>query len=185
MANEDLSALGEAFRGLHPTLVQQEQIFREAGRTVISFSNIESDLTFLFGVLVGADLYTKAVATFEEVKNNFALKLKLIDLMVEKECTEAEKTVWRPISGTISTHKGIRNLIAHQRMSFQIPSDSDQPAASLVVLEPALFSGRKGRKLEGHEIKATADALEPIADRVYEFARDLMLRRAPAAVPGG
>jgi hypothetical protein len=187
MADEnDLSALGEAFRGLHPALVQQEQIYRDAGRAVINFSNIESDLTFLFGVLIGADLYTQAVAVFAEVTNNFALKLKMVDLLVEKECSEQEKAIWRPISGTISTHKGIRNLIAHQRMSFE-PIEGPEPAMSRVVLEPALFgSTKKGRKLEGRQIQATADALEPIADRVYQFARDLMLRRAPNSLrPSG
>jgi hypothetical protein len=181
---EDLSALGNAFQGLHPVLVQQEQIYREAGRAVINFSNIESDLTFLFGVLIGADLYSMAIAAIGDVKNNFALRLKLVDLLVEKECTDQEKERWRPISGTISTHKGIRNLIAHQRMGFE-PIDGPEPAMSRVVLEPALFGlTRKGRKLEGHQIKATADALEPIADRVYEFARDLMLRRAPDSLKG-
>src|SRR5258707_15469076 len=72
---EDLSALGNAFQGLHPVLVQQEQIYREAGRAVINFSNIESDLTFLFGVLIGADLYSMAIAAIGDVKNNFALRL--------------------------------------------------------------------------------------------------------------
>ncbi|WOH53519.1 hypothetical protein [Bradyrhizobium sp. sBnM-33] len=148
------------------------------------FSNIESDLIFLFGVLIGADLYTQAVAVFADV-NNFALKLKMVDLLVEKECSEKEKAIWHPISGTISTHKGIRNLIAHQRMSFE-SIEGPMSAMSRVVLEPTPFgSTKKGRKRERHQIQATADALEPIADRVYQFARDLMLRRAPNSLRAG
>lgn len=97
-----------------------------------------------------------------------------MNVLVEKVGSEEERKVWRAISSTISTHKGIRNLVAHQRMGYE---DADGPDLQRVILEPS--QSKRGRRLEGKDIAKTADALEPMADKIYVFGRDLAIRLVP------
>jgi hypothetical protein len=174
VADDNIDAIARAFMPPHPARLQEDKIYRETGRSVIALSNIESDLRFLFGVLLAPSPYGVAVSVFDEV-SNVATKLKLVDVLVEKVCNDDEKKAWRTLSSTISNHKGIRNLVAHQRMGYE---DVGGPDIQRVILEPSR-AGSKGKRLDGNDIARTADALVPLADKVFEFGRDLAIRLSP------
>jgi hypothetical protein len=114
MSDENINAIARALLPPDPAKLQEDKIYFETGRSVIALSNIESDLRFLFGVLVAPSPYEVATTVFDEVAN-IGTRLKLVNVLVDKVCNDEEKKEWAVISSTISMHKGIRNLVAHQR----------------------------------------------------------------------
>ena len=64
---------------------------------------------------------------------------------------------WNKIYSVLSTHKGVRNLIAHQGMHVGAPNERGEV---IVLLKPPwLKKNSKGRELDVESIRSTADAI--------------------------
>jgi hypothetical protein len=97
-------------------------------------------------------------------QGGFERKLKLVNFMVIRANRPNEMEVWGKIFKELDTHRGVRNLVAHQRVIMEMSADS--PAVE-VSLTPLFY--KKGKRVTTTEIKATADELENINKRLWDF----------------
>lgn len=173
MADKLENSIAEAFRTLHPTTIERNALERNAGRVVIALSRIEDDLIFMFGVLCGIDQFDQAIKVFSEI-NGVALKLKIINVLVLKEGDAAEIKRWKKCYSTLMQHRSVRNLVAHQPLTYENPEDEK---LTRVVLSPSFFGSKhKGKSLDAKTVGASAEALEELTDEVYGIAKVMMLR---------
>ena len=76
---------------------------------------------------------------------------------------------WTKIYKELNTHRGVRNLIAHQRLFMEMSTDAPFVEVSL----NPLFHNSRGKRVKAADMKATADELSSINSRLYEFVVQL------------
>lgn len=129
-------------------------------------SNAEDLLALIFCVLslpVTIELSKEMFAS----QGPFEKKLKLVNFVVERADYSQERALWADIYEELNNHRGVRNLVAHQRMMVNYSPDAPDVEVSLTPLW--YKSGGKGLRTE--EIRSTADELEKINKRLWEFIK--------------
>lgn len=147
-----------------PGETEKKEVFEQAGRAVIELSNAENLLALIFCVISFPVTIDDAKAMFAS-QGSLERKLKLVNFMIHHADRSKEVELWSEIYKELNTHRGVRNLVAHQRM--MVTFSPDNPAAD-VSLNPLFYSG-KGRKLRASDIKATADELEQINSKLWKL----------------
>jgi hypothetical protein len=99
----------------------------------------------------------------------FREKLKLVNFIVLRAGYPTETASWSEIYKELNNHRGVRNLIPHQRRLMSQNPDAPEIEVSL---EP-LFYKSGGKGLRTDEIRATADELEKVNGRLSIFIRGL------------
>ncbi len=166
--NEAISALARALMPPPPGETEKAELYREAGRAVVELSNAENMLAVIFCILSVPVPVDDAKAMFSS-QGGFEKRLKLVNFMVVRANNADEISVWGKIYKELNTHRGVRNLIAHQRVIMEMSADS--PAIN-VSLNPLFYTG-KGKRVTTAEIKATADELESVNKRIWQFVGSL------------
>jgi hypothetical protein len=140
-----------------PGETEKKEVYEQAGRAIIELSNAENLLAMIFCIL-------GLPVSIDEAKKVFALqgsldrKSQLVNFMVLHANEPSEIKLWNQIYKELNTHRGVRNLVAHQRM--MVSYSSGTPIAD-VALTPLLHS-RKGKALRVSDIKSTADELNKV-----------------------
>jgi hypothetical protein len=157
-------------RALMPYLVPsdtaRDELFREAGRAIVALSNIENYLALIFAVLSVPVSSKVALDLFYEART-FERRINLVDFIVRKENKQNEVTSWEAIFKRLKTHKGVRNLIAHQGL-FRGESDALGNKAAF-LRSPWYKASKRSKHLGIKDVMVTADALERIADDVWQL----------------
>jgi hypothetical protein len=102
-------------------------------------------------------------------QGGFERKLKLVNFMVTSADRAEEIEVWSNIYKELNTHRGVRNLVAHQRMMMEVSPDA--PFVD-VSLNPLFYSDRS-KRVTTAETRATADELDSINTRLWEFVKGM------------
>lgn len=135
----------------------EEDMYKEAGRAVIALSGVEN-LLVTYCILLSPGANFEAADMFYE-QGSFERRLRFTDFVILRWSREKVTKGWKPILGAVQTHRGIRNLVAHQGMALGEPDDR---GVRPVYLEPPTFKKNgKGRRLTIDEIRRTANALKP------------------------
>ena len=149
-----------------PGELEKKRLHEQVGRAVVELSNAENLLALIFCILslpVSIELSKEMFAS----QGPFEKKLKLVNFVVERADYPQERALWADIYKELNNHRGVRNLIAHQRMMVNYSPDTPEVEVSLT---PLLYkSGGKGLRTE--EISSTADELEKISERLWEFIK--------------
>ncbi len=151
-----------------PGETEKAELYRQAGRAVVELSNSENMLAVIFCILSVPVPVEDAKEMFSS-QGGFEKRLKLVNFMVARANHASEMEVWGKIYKELNTHRGVRNLVAHQRVSMEMSADS--PFVD-VWLAPLFYKG-KGKRVTTAEIKATADELENINKRLWKFVGSL------------
>jgi hypothetical protein len=146
----------------------EDALYSQAGRAIINLSNVEKLMAVMFAVLSLPVEVEEANKVFYE-QRTFERRLTLLNYAVLKWNVPGEIKAWRAIYQKLKTHKGIRNLIAHQGLFRHPPDESGVRAVSL---QPPWYNEKsKGRSVEAKEIGATADALKEITIDLWVLIR--------------
>lgn len=146
-----------------PGAREKRELYEQVGRAIVKLSDIEMLLAMVF-VIITPRKPEDAAAIFYE-QQSLERRLSLVDFMAKGELTDKEMVTWQGINSEIRTHKGLRNLIAHQRMFVGQPNHVGEVQVSLVP--PWLKKG--GKELNISEIRRTADALNKIHGDLWKF----------------
>jgi hypothetical protein len=163
-----VSAIARAMMPPPPGETEKAELYQQAGRAVVELSNAENMLAVIFCILSVPVSVDDAKEMFSS-QGGFEKRLKLVNFMVARSNHAEEMEVWSKIYTELNTHRGVRNLIAHQRVMMEMSADS--PVVS-VSLSPLFYKG-KGKRVTTAEIKATADELESINKRLWQFVGSL------------
>lgn len=166
--SEAISAIARAMIPPPPGEMEKAELYRQAGRAVVELSNAENLLAVAFCILsvpVPVEDSKKMFAS----QGGFERKLALVNFMVIHAGHAREMAVWGKIFKELNTHRGVRNLIAHQRMIMEMSTDAPFVEVSLT---PLFYTG-KGKRVGTALIKATADELESINQRLWKFVGDI------------
>jgi hypothetical protein len=125
----------------------------------VKLSDIENLLAVTFAILAVGAKGAVAPASMDIFfdQGSFERKLKLTNLIVELTGTADEIKRWENIFQSINTHRGVRNLMAHQGMSIE--QSHNTPQVSVSLREPWLKKNSKGRQLQTPEAYRTGLAL--------------------------
>jgi hypothetical protein len=166
--SEAISAIARALVPPPPGEMEKAELYRQAGRAVVELSNAENLLAVIFCILSVPVPVEDAKEMFSS-QGGFEKRLKLVNFMVARANHANEIEVWEKIYKELNTHRGVRNLVAHQRVTMEMSTES--PVVD-VSLTPLFYKG-KGKRVTTAEIKATADELESINKRLRKFVGGL------------
>lgn len=161
MTTEGVKRVAEAMMAAQPSEKAKRELYEQVGRAVVGLSNLEMLLAMLFAIITPRE--TSDVADFFYDQNGLEKRIRLIDFMAKGELTEAEMKTWQKVRQGILEHKGVRNLVAHQRMYIEQAGNGVQ-----VTLRPPWLK-KGGKDLDTPAIKKTADALEELKDDLWAF----------------
>lgn len=147
---------------------EKRELYQQVGRAIVELSNAENLLAVIFCVLSLPVSLETAKEMFAS-QGGFEKKLRFVNFMVLRANRSKEVETWKEIYKELNTHRGVRNLIAHQRM---IVSYSGETPSVDVSLTP-LFYKDEGKVLRTSEIKATADELASIKGKLLDFVMGL------------
>jgi len=154
--SEAVSAIARALMPPPPGEREKAELYQEAGRAVVELSNAENMLAVIFCVLSDPVPVEYSKEMFSS-QGGFERKLNIVNFMVVRANRVEEIEVWKKIYKELNTHRGVRNLIAHQRLFMEMSADAPFVQVSL----NPLFH-KKGKRIGAAEIKATADELNKI-----------------------
>ena len=166
--SEAISAIARALMPPPPGETEKAELYRQAGRAVVELSNAENLLAVIFCILSVPVPVEDAKKMFSS-QGGFEKRLYLVNFMVVRANHVGEMEIWGKIFKELNTHRGVRNLIAHQRVIMEMSADSPVVDVSLTPL----FYTRRGKRVSTAEIKSTADELESINKRLWEFVESL------------
>lgn len=166
--SEAISAIARALMPPPPGEMEKAELYRQAGRAVVELSNAENLLAVIFCVL-GVPVPVEDAKAMFSSQGGFEKRLKLVNFMVAHANRVNEIEVWGKIYKELNTHRGVRNLVAHQRVMMEMSTDAPFVDVSLT---PLFYTG-KGKRVTTAEIKATADELESINKRLWKFVSGL------------
>jgi hypothetical protein len=165
---EAFAAIARALMPPPPGEREKAELYQHAGRAVVELSTAENYLAVIFCILSVPVPIEDAKKMFAS-QGGFERRLMLVNFMVLRTNHPNEMEVWGKIFKELNTHRGVRNLIAHQRMMMEVSADSPAVAVSLA---PLFYTGN-GKRISADEIKATADELESITKRLWSFISGL------------
>jgi hypothetical protein len=148
----------------------EDDLYKEVGRAIIKLSDIENLMTMMF-VILSTPVFPDGASELFHEQNSFERKMKLLNFLVLKENRPKEVAAWAAIYQKLHTHKGVRNLIAHQGMFRYPPDDAGRRQVSL--RPPWLKKGGRGKELDAKTIKATADALTGVSRDLWALISTL------------
>jgi hypothetical protein len=160
------SYLARALIPPQPGELEKKELHEQAGRAIVELSSVENLLALIFCILsipVGIELSKEMFAS----QGAFEKKLKLVDFIVKRANYPHEEALWVEIYKELNNHRGVRNLIAHQRMMLNYNPETPEVEASLMPL----FYKSGGKGLRTDEIRSTADELENLNKRLWEFVK--------------
>jgi hypothetical protein len=166
--SENVKRIAKALMPDPPGTREKQELHEQAGRAIVELSEAENLLAVIFCILsLPVDLeFSKEVFAAQGM---FEKKLKLVNFMVLHSNKPQEKKTWGEIFDELNNHRGVRNLIAHQRIFMQRKSDTPEIEVSLTPL----FYKNGGKALRTNEIRSTADKLEKINVELWNFIKEL------------
>jgi hypothetical protein len=167
--SEEWGSLDPLVRALMPPDPEEREkreLHEQVGRAIVELSNAEDLLAVIFCVLSIPVLVDRSKKTFAS-QGSFEKKLDLVDFLVRMANHPKEKELWFELHAELNNHRGVRNLVAHQRRFTQRSPDSPEVEVSLTPL----FYKKESKGLRTSEIKATADELEKINRRLWSFIK--------------
>jgi hypothetical protein len=166
--SEAISAIARALMPPPPGEMEKAELYQQAGRAIVELSNAENLLAVIFCIL-SVPVPVEDANTMFSSQGGFEKRLKLVNFMVAHANRAGEIDVWGKIYKELNTHRGVRNLVAHQRVMMEMSTDAPFVEVSL---NPLFYKG-KGKRVTTAEIKATADELESINVRLWKFVDGL------------
>lgn len=163
MTTEGVRKVAEAMMSAQPSERAKKELYEQVGRAVVGLSNVEMLLAMLFAIITPRQ--TEDVAALFYDQSGLDKRIRLIDFMAKGELEDDEMVVWSRIRKEILDHKGMRNLIAHQRLFIGQASVSGEVR---VTLQPP-WAKKGGKELDVTAIKRTADATEAIRTELWDF----------------
>jgi hypothetical protein len=164
--SEGMKLIARALIGDPPGTPEKKAIHEQVGRAIVELSNAENYLALIF-VVLSMPVDMKEAKELFASQGQFERKLKLVNFMVLHQQHELAK--WEHLYAQLNNHRGVRNLIAHQRLFVEYQSNSPLVDVALV---PLLYK-EKGKSLSTKEIKGTADKLEKIVAELWSFIATL------------
>jgi hypothetical protein len=134
----------------------------------VELSNAENLLAVIFCIL-SVPVSVEDAKTMFSSQGGFEKRLKLVNFMVAHANRASEIEVWGKIYKELNTHRGVRNLVAHQRVMLEMSADAPFVEVSL----NPLFYNSKGKRVTTAAIKATADELNSINAQLWKFVNGL------------
>jgi hypothetical protein len=168
--SEGLKHLARSLMPDPPGTHEKRKLYEQVGRAIVHLSDIDDLLALAFSIL-STSVDIKVTADLYYGQNSLDKKLKLVNHMILHWNKPIEMKVWGRILSKINTHRGVRNLIAHQGLS--VTSSSDSPNVDVSLRPPWLKTSSRGKNLGMSEIKKTADALEKIQEELWDFVKKL------------
>ena len=132
---------------LSPRDTAEDRLSPEAGRAIVALSNIENRLAMMFAIL-SAPAPTEIAKKLFYSARTFEQRLELVNFIVIKDGEANEIRKWRKIYARLHTHKGVRNLIAHQGLLRGSP---DALGNRPVSLRPLWYKTSKKLENSYHE----------------------------------
>lgn len=156
--------------------VKKQELYTEVGRAVVHLSNIENCLADIFYRLAGVKItHQFAIGLF--YSQTFDNKVALVELLMRLEGPQEQLGNWEKLTAELRTHRGVRNLIAHQGLHVGFP---DKQGVVDVALLPAPLRTKydpkkksivpsKGIRLGIAEIRSTASALDHLQSELQRL----------------
>jgi hypothetical protein len=166
--SEAINAIARALMPPPPGEREKADLYQQAGRAVVELSNAENLLAVIFCILSVPVPFEDAKTMFSS-QGGFERKLNLVNFMVLHANRADEIETWAKIYKELNTHRGVRNLVAHQRMIMEMSTAAPFVDVSLT---PLFYTSRE-KRVTTVEIKATADELESINKRLWGFVNNL------------
>jgi hypothetical protein len=160
---------------------KSQELFTEVGRAIVQLSNIENALADIYYSLINHRVTTLTSMNLFYAQTWFDNKVMLVDLLFGLEGTKEQIGRWQKIVAELKTHRGVRNLIAHQGMYIGFPDKeglidvSLHPPPLRIKYDPKAehFVPSKGRHLGIAEIRSTASALSRIHHELEKFWQEI------------
>jgi hypothetical protein len=121
--SEGMRAIARALIPPPPGETEKAELYKQAGRAVAELSNAENLLAAIFCIL-SVPVPVEVSKTMFSSQGGFEKRLKLVNFMVVRANRAVEMEVWGKIYKELNTHRGVRNLIAHQRMIMEMSTDA-------------------------------------------------------------
>jgi hypothetical protein len=148
----------------------EHELYEEAGRAVITLSEIEGRLGECCVYLSGKA--KKEAAQFFDDLGTLEKRIRFTKYVVSCTGDLAVIKDWVELLTEIQSHKGIRNLVAHQSLIWGLDIENGLPPAYLAP-RPTRRGSSRVKMLGIREIRATADALKRIAERIAKMLAQL------------
>lgn len=158
---EGVSRYTEAVTTAFVSQQVKRELYEQVGRAIVELSGVEMLLAILFAIITPREV--PDVATLFWDQNGLEKRIRLIDFMAKGELNDREMSDWQHIRNEIMQHKGVRNLVAHQRLTVE----GAMGEIKATLQPPWLKKG--GKKLDIEEIRRTADAIEKISKELWSF----------------
>ena len=166
---EAVKMIARALIGDPPGTREKNELYREVGRAIVKLSDTENMLALLFAIVSSGD--KDDAAGFFHQQSGFERKLGLVHFTMKGNAPREGLVNWNKIYAVLGTHKGVRNLVAHQGMHVSAP---DEHGDVIVLLRPPwLKKTTKGRELDVKSIRSTADALSKAHDDLWHLIQTL------------
>jgi hypothetical protein len=123
---------------------RSHEMFTEVGRTIVLLSSIENELANIYYSLLGHRIHStrEAMAPFY-AQPWFEGKVLLVDLLMRLEAPQTGLRQWNNVVKELKQHRGLRNLVAHQRLYVGF---SDKEGRVEVSLDPGELNLRYDKK---------------------------------------
>jgi hypothetical protein len=154
---------------------QNDALLLQVGRIVVTQSNIENTLALVVMMLCRATRFANAV-NFYSV-HGFENRLELTNFLMRKDGPRDLLDDWKEIYEGVRRHKKVRNLAAHQGITYSMSEDS---TLSAVLAPPWIkLRNKKATRLSTADLKRFGDDLERIHGLLADFSRELLKTPPP------
>ncbi|MCK2054759.1 hypothetical protein [Methylobacterium sp. 37f] len=161
------------FRRQQEIWLLMSQLQNEVGKLVIMNSDMENKLRLFFMALTAPTDDANALKVLKDQQSS-EKKINLIDLLVQMQCTDEEKTTWNEVHTVLSESRMMRNLVAHQSAWI---SDHDADEAARVFLGPHSIAPKYNKEATAHEIGLVCNRLIKGRATLLNLLRDVGLRK--------
>ena len=155
---------------LQQQLEDKNELFKQVGRAIVTLSNIENLMAMAFISVTQGMKAAEAAELFYSYQT-LDQKFKLVGYAIQQNDLGDEYDAWQTLSRRLQGQRFVRNLVAHQGMTFKQTAGGGR--RKIVLSAPWFRKKKSGKELEIPDVKAAADELEAIHAAMWEFIHHL------------
>lgn len=161
----------EILKGLHDPADRRSrnELFKQVGRVIVTLSEIENLMATAFLCVSQHMTLVESTDLFYSFRG-FDQRLRLVGYAIAQNDWGGELEAWNALSKRIEDQRIVRNLAAHNGLSFK----EDKKAGKRIATLSSVSFKKKKSEIDLVDLKKAADALEAIEADMHVFVEQLL-----------
>lgn len=161
----------EILKGLHDPADRRSrnELFKQVGRVIVTLSEIENLMATAFLCVSQRMTFEESTELFYSFRG-FDQRFKLVGYAIAQNDWGGELAAWNALSKRVEGQRVVRNLAAHNGLSFK---EDKKGGKRIATLTSSSFNKKKS-EIDLIDLKKSADSLESIEADMHLFVEQLL-----------